>query len=141
MLRGEISLLKGLLHEAQPLIRIPPFSEIETGGKAKANMRNGMGTKPKLYSKRIAVLLNSVFGVCLSYTAIALWFALKSGFVVECSFVVGFSLYNLIWLASDIAYNIARYRKQGGGSSFWMSLLLPPVFIIILLAVVMALFF
>ncbi len=100
-----------------------------------------MGTKLKLYSKSSAVLLNSIFGVCLSYTAIVLWFALKSGFVVECGFIVGFSLYNLIWLASDIAYNIARYRKQGGGLFFWMSLLLPPVFIIIILAAVIVLFF
>lgn len=100
-----------------------------------------MGTKSKLYSKRIAVLLNSVFGICLSYTAIVLWFALKSGFVVECGFVVGFSLYNLVWLLSDIVYNIARYRKQGGGLFFWISLLLSHALVIMILAMVIALFF
>lgn len=100
-----------------------------------------MEKKSKLYSKSIAVLLNSVFGVCLGYTAIGLWFALNSGFVVECSFVVGFSLYNLVWLVSDIAYNIARYRKQGGSLFFWMSLFVLPVLIVIILAAVIVLFF
>lgn len=94
-----------------------------------------------MYSKIVAVLLNSVFGVCLSYTAIALWFMLKSNFVTESEFVVEFSVYNIVWLGADIAYNITRYQKQGDGLFFWMSIMLPQIFIILILMGVIITFF
>lgn len=94
-----------------------------------------------MYSKPAAVLLNSILGVCLSYTVITLWFALTSDFVTDFSFVAGFLLYNIIWLASGTAYNKARYQKQGGGSSFWMSTILPPVLVIMILAGMLLIFF
>lgn len=102
----------------------------------KQNTKGG-----KMYSKIIAVLLNSVFGVCLSYTAIALWFMLKSNFVTEGKFVVEFTVYNIVWLGLDIAYNITRYQKQGDGLFFWMSIILPHVLIILILMGVIIIFF
>ena len=94
-----------------------------------------------MYAKLAAVVLIGVFGIYFSYTIIVLWFALSSDFVTEGRFVITFSLYNIVWLASDIAYNMTRYRRKGSGRFFWMSMLLPQVFVPVILAGVICLFF
>lgn len=94
-----------------------------------------------MYSKTMAILLNSIFGVCLIYTVTVLWFMLTSGFVTEGRFVITFSLYNCVWLALDIAYNKMRYGKEGGGLFFWLSMILPPILIMVILAGVILVFF
>lgn len=71
-----------------------------------------------MYSKFGAILINSVFGICITYTVFSVWFALNSKFAGGRNFVLLFSLYNMIWLVLDIAYNVARYQKQGGGLFF-----------------------
>ncbi|MCI8308609.1 MAG: hypothetical protein HFH14_11240 [Lachnospiraceae bacterium] len=48
-----------------------------------------------MYSKIVAVLINSVFGICLSYSVIGVWFALTSDFVTELRFAVEFLMYNI----------------------------------------------
>lgn len=94
-----------------------------------------------MYSKTMAILLNSIFGVCLIYTVIALWFVLTSGFVTEGRFIITFLLYNCVWLVLDVAYNKTRYNKEGGGLFFWLSMILPPILIMVTLAGVILLFF
>ena len=68
-----------------------------------------------MYSKFVAILINSAFGLCITYTVFSVYFALTSKFIVERSFILGFSLYNIVWLVLDIVYNEARYHRQGGG--------------------------
>ena len=72
-----------------------------------------------MYSKFVAILINSAFGLCITYTVFSVYFALTSKFIVERSFILGFSLYNIVWLVLDIVYNEARYHRQGGGLFFW----------------------
>lgn len=94
-----------------------------------------------MYSKFGAILINGIFGICITYTVYSAWFALTSGFDGGRNFVLGFSLYNIIWLVLDIAYNVARYHRQGGGLFFWASIILQPVLLILILRGVIALFF
>lgn len=94
-----------------------------------------------MFSKYTAILLNSVFGVCLNYTVITIWFSLASNFVSDYSFAALFSLYNIVWLLSAITYNKTRYQKQGGGLFFWMSAILPPVLVTMILAGIIIVFF
>lgn len=93
-----------------------------------------------MYSKFGTILINSVFGICITYTVFSVWFALTSKFVTDRNFVLGFLLYNIVWLVLDIAYNVARYYKQGG-LFFWTSIILPPVLLILILMGVIAMFF
>lgn len=97
-----------------------------------------MGT---MYSKFCAILLNCLFAICLNYTLLSLRFMCTSNFVTEADFVMGFSLYNLVWLVADIRYNKSRYQKQGAGSFFWMSILLPAMILFLLLEMILLLFF
>lgn len=94
-----------------------------------------------MYSKFGAILINSVFGIFITYTVFSVYFALASKFVTERNFVLGFLLYNIVWLALDIAYNVVRHHKQGGGLFFWTSIMLPPVLIILILTWGIVLFF
>lgn len=94
-----------------------------------------------MYSKFGAILINSVFAICIAYTVFSVWFALTSKFAGDRKFVLGFSLYNMIWLVLDIAYNAARYHRQGGGLFFWTSIILQPVLLILILMGVIILFF
>lgn len=94
-----------------------------------------------MYSKLRALLINGIFGICITYTAFSVCFALTSKFVMNCNFILGFSLYNIVWLMLDIAYNIARFHRQGGGFFFWASIILPPLLLILILASVIAIFF
>lgn len=87
-----------------------------------------------MYSRMTAVLLNSIFGICLVYAGISIWFMMWSNFVTDLRFIAGFSLFNIVWLMLDIFYNRKRYQKKGGSLFFWLSLLLPPVLIIVILA-------
>ncbi len=57
-----------------------------------------------MYSKFVAILINSAFGLCITYTVFSVYFALTSKFIVERSFILGFSLYNIVWLVLDIVY-------------------------------------
>jgi hypothetical protein len=94
-----------------------------------------------MYSRLGAILINSVFGICITYTFLSVWVALTGSFVLNRSFVVGFSLYNIVWLVLDIAYNVARYHRQGGGLFFRTSIILPPVLFILILVGVIVMFF
>lgn len=94
-----------------------------------------------MYSKFTAILINSVFGICITYTVSSVYFALTSKFVAERSFVLGFSLYNIMWLVLDIVYNVVRYHRQNGGLFFWASIMLPPVLIMLILLLVIVMFF
>ncbi len=94
-----------------------------------------------MYSKFGAILINSVFGICITYTIFSVYFALTSKFVTDRNFVLRFSLYNIVWLALDIVYNVVRYQRQGGGFFFWTSIMLPPVSIMLILMGVIAMFF
>ena len=94
-----------------------------------------------MHSKFMAILINSVFGICITYTVFSVYFAVTSKFVAERSFVLGFSLYNFVWLMLDIVYNATRYHRQGGGLFFWTSILLPPVLIMLILMLVIVMFF
>jgi uncharacterized membrane protein YhdT len=94
-----------------------------------------------MYSKLGAILINSVFGIGITYTFLSVWFALTSSFVIDRNFVVGFSLYNIVWLVLDIAYNVARYHRQGGGLFFRTSIILPPILFILILVGVIGIFF
>ncbi len=87
-----------------------------------------------MYSRMTAVLLNSLFGICLIYTGITLWFMMGSNFVTELPFIAKFSLYTIVWLALDISYNRKRYQKKGGSLFFWLSLILPPFLILLILS-------
>ena len=95
----------------------------------------------KMYSKFVAILINSAFGLCITYTVFSVYFALTSKFIVERSFILGFSLYNIVWLVLDIVYNKARYHRQGGGLFFWTSIMLPPILIMLILMLVIVMFF
>ena len=64
-----------------------------------------------MYSKFVAILINSAFGLCITYTVFSVYFALTSKFIVERSFILGFSLYNIVWLVLDIVYNEAIIDK------------------------------
>jgi len=94
-----------------------------------------------MYSKVGAILINSVFGICITYTVFSVYFALTSKFVTDRNFVLGFSLYNIVWLVLDIVYNVERYHRQGGGLFFWTSIMFPPVLIILILMWVIVMFF
>lgn len=94
-----------------------------------------------MYSKFVAILINSAFGLCITYTVFSVYFALTSKFIVERSFTLGFSLYNIVWLVLDIVYNEARYHRQGGGLFFWTSIMLPPILIMLILMLVIMMFF
>lgn len=94
-----------------------------------------------MYSKSGAIFINIIFGICITFTVFSVWFALTGKFVTDHNFVLGFSLYNFVWLVLDIAYNVARYHKQGGGRFFWTSIILPPVLLILILLGVIAMFF
>lgn len=94
-----------------------------------------------MYSKFGALLINSVFGICITYTFFSGYFALTSKFVTECNFVLGFSLYNIVWLVLEIVYNVGRYNRQGDGILFWTSIMIQPVLIILVLMWVIVLFF
>ena len=95
----------------------------------------------KMYSKFVAILINSAFGLCITYTVFSVFFALTSKFIVERSFILGFSLYNIVWMVLDIVYNEARYHRQGGGLFFWTSIMLPPILIMLILMLVIVMFF
>lgn len=90
----------------------------------------------KMYSKFFAVLINCIFAICLNYTLLALIFIYKSNFVTEADFVIGFSLYNIVWLLVDVRYNRSRYKKQGAGLFFWMSIILPVIIIMFLIKMI-----
>lgn len=94
-----------------------------------------------MYSKFVAILINSAFGLCITYTVFSVYFALTSKFIVERSFILGFSLYNIVWMVLDIVYNEARYHRQGGGLFFWTSIMLPPILIMLILMLVIVMFF
>lgn len=94
-----------------------------------------------MYSKFGAILINSVFGICITYTVFSMYFSLTSKFVTDYNFVLGFSIYNVVWLVLDIVYNVVRYQRQGGGLFFWTSIMLPPVLIILILMGVIVMFF
>ena len=94
-----------------------------------------------MYSKFVAILINSAFGLCITYTVFSVYFALTSKFIVERSFILGFSLYNIVWMVLDIVYNEARYHRQGGGLFFWTSIMLPPILIMLILLLVIVMFF
>lgn len=94
-----------------------------------------------MYSKFWAVVINSVFGVCAVYSLLVIQFSLFSRFVAESNFILKFSLYNIIWLMLDIAYNIARYHRQSSGLFFWISIILPPVLEILIMLGVIIIFF
>lgn len=83
-------------------------------------------------SKIIAIVLNSIFGMCLCYCLLTLWFMCASQFVIEIETVIIFSLFNIIWLVSDITFNYDRYQKQGAGRFFWLTIILPPIIILVL---------
>ena len=100
-----------------------------------------MWKEEKMYSKFVAILINSAFGLCITYTVFSVYFALTSKFIVERSFILGFSLYNIVWLVLDIVYNEARYHRQGGGLFFWTSIMLPPILIMLILMLVIMMFF
>lgn len=99
------------------------------------------GRSKKMYSKFVAILINSAFGLCITYTVFSVYFALTSKFIVERSFILGFSLYNIVWMVLDIVYNEARYHRQGGGLFFWTSIMLPPILIMLILMLVIVMFF
>lgn len=94
-----------------------------------------------MYSKFVAVLINSVFGVCFAYTVVVVWGSLVSKFVIDVNFVVGFSLYNIVWLVLDIAYNVTRCKKQGNDLFLWMTIIVPPVLISLILVGAIKIFF
>ena len=94
-----------------------------------------------MYSKFVAILINSAFGLCITYTVFSVYFALTSKFIVERSFILGFSLYNIVWMVLDIVYNEARYHRQGGGLFFWTSIMLPPILIMLIVMLVIVMFF
>ena len=94
-----------------------------------------------MYSKFGAILINSVFGICITYTVLSVYICRESKFIVERSFILGFSLYNIVWLVLDIVYNEARYHRQGGGLFFWTSIMLPPILMILILMWGIVLFF
>ena len=94
-----------------------------------------------MYSKFAAILINSVFGICITYTVFSVYFALTSKFVAERNFILGFSLYNIVWLVLDIVYNTVRYHRQSGGLFFWTSIMLPPVLIMLILLLVIVMLF
>ena len=68
-------------------------------------------------------------------------YAERVSLFVERSFILGFSLYNIVWLVLDIVYNEARYHRQGGGLFFWTSIMLPPILIMLILMLVIVMFF
>ena len=72
-----------------------------------------------MYSKFVAILINSAFGLCITYTVFSVYFALTSKFI----------------------YNEARYHRQGGGLFFWTSIMLPPILIMLILMLVIVMFF
>ena len=41
-----------------------------------------------MYSKFVAILINSAFGLCITYTVFSVYFALTSKFIVERSFII-----------------------------------------------------
>ncbi len=43
-----------------------------------------------MYSRMTAVLLNSIFGICLVYAGISIWFMMGSNFVTDLRFIAGF---------------------------------------------------
>lgn len=94
-----------------------------------------------MYSKFGAILINSVFGICVTYTVLSVYFALTSKFVTNRNFVLGFSLYTIVWLVLDIVYNVVRHHRQGGGLFFWTSIMLPPILMILILMWGIVLFF
>lgn len=94
-----------------------------------------------MYLKIAAILINSVFGICLTYTYIGIYFALTSNFAAELRFAAEYSMYNIVWLLSDIVYNRRRYQKRGGGLFFWLSVILFPVLILVILLGLIKMFF
>ena len=40
-----------------------------------------------MYSKFVAILINSAFGLCITYTVFSVYFALTSKFIVERSYI------------------------------------------------------
>lgn len=94
-----------------------------------------------MYSKLGAILINSIFGICVAYSTLAICFALTSGFVIDRKFVVGFTLYNIVWLALDLLYNVSRYRRLKGGLFFWATIIAPAIILIILMLGIIFLFF
>lgn len=96
--------------------------------------------KVKMYSKFFAVFLNCIFAICLSYTSLVLCIMCISDFEIEINFLIGFLLYNIVWLVIDIDYNVSRYQKQGADLFFWMSIILPAIMSLILLWVTILFF-
>ncbi len=94
-----------------------------------------------LYSKPAAVMINTIFGICLWYTAVMIWAYFCSVLVWGRTlqylvmdmdftrFVAEFFLFIILWVALGMKYNLSRYQKRGGGRFFWLSTALPAALI------------
>lgn len=94
-----------------------------------------------MYSKISAIIINSIFAICLCYSVLVISVIFNGTFTTETSFVLGFAVFIIAWVALCILYNFIRFNKTGGGLFFWLSLILPSVILSLVLIIVIFLFF
>ena len=77
-----------------------------------------------MYKNIPAIIINSLFGLCLAYDVIikALAEAFKK---TETKSLIGFFIFDVVWIVLFLAYNIKRYKVTKGGNMYWITLLVP----------------
>ena len=76
-----------------------------------------------MYKKMPAILINCLFGLCLAYDVIVKELAKIFVSGADSDFLMGFYVFNFVWIVLFLLYNIKRYKVTKGGNTYWITLL------------------
>lgn len=70
-----------------------------------------------------AILINCLFGLCLAYDIVVGELAEALGNRTNTKSLIGFYVFNFVWIVLFLLYNIKRYKVTKGGNTYWITLL------------------
>ena len=75
-----------------------------------------------MYKRIPAIILNSIFGLCLAYDVIVAGLAGALGNKTSIKSLTVFYIFNIVWVLLFFSYNVKRYKVTKDGKMYWITL-------------------